>query len=206
MLLLVAFGVAACDAVDSPVSADLEPPPTMLAFAAAKLPVCHLTSSDTNEYVPIEVAEPAFDIHMVHGDAAVGDPVSGMEGYVFDAACQPLVAAECPCFDADDLALLNFGSATPDFLDLLHEVEFRLTTLSTHSLSLGPVIGYHSDREVGICAFEPIYPGSSSSGVSRDDLTRAETEACRVLIYDEAKDEGVTCVGDACGWSYVDLP
>jgi hypothetical protein len=204
LLLLAALGLAACDA-DSPLSTDIEPPPTALAFAAARLPVCHLTSSETNEYVPIEVAEPAFDVHIAHGDAAIGDPVPDMEGYVFGDACQP-VAATCPCFDADDLALLDFGSNAPDFLDMLAEVEFRLTTLSTHSLSLGPVIGYDSGREVGLCTFDPIYSGSSSSAVIRDDLTRAETEACRVLIYDEAKDRGVTCVGDACGGSYVDLP
>jgi hypothetical protein len=196
LLLLSALGFGACDS-GSPLATDPESPPTMLAFAMARLPVCHLTSSATNEYVAIEVAEPAFDVHIAHGDVAIGGPVPGLEDLVFDDACQP-VAAACPCFDAADLALLDLGLAEPDFFDSLGLDGARLTTLSTQSLSFGPTIIYDtSNGDVGFCGLDPIF---------QEDLTRAETEACRVLIYDEAADRGLACVGDACGSTYFDEP
>ena len=49
--------------------------------------VCHV--DDDGIYRLIVVAAPAYDKHIAHGDAAFGDAVPGMAGYVFDENCQP---------------------------------------------------------------------------------------------------------------------
>lgn len=65
----------------------------------AKVDVCH--RRDSQGYDLITVADVAFPSHVDHGDAAVGDPVPGVAGFVFDANCAPVEA--CPCFDASDI-------------------------------------------------------------------------------------------------------
>ena len=50
-----------------------------------RLPVCHL--NDDGGFNLINVAYPAYDNHISHGDAAFHDPVPGQPGYVFDESC-----------------------------------------------------------------------------------------------------------------------
>jgi hypothetical protein len=55
-----------------------------------KVDVCHLEGNGS--YHKISVSDNAYDSHIAHGDAAPGDPVPGMEGYVFGEDCQPELA------------------------------------------------------------------------------------------------------------------
>jgi hypothetical protein len=62
--------------------------PASLAIAGqAKTELCHANS---NGYQLISIAEPAVDAHIAHGDASPGEPVPGMDGYEFDATCEPV--------------------------------------------------------------------------------------------------------------------
>jgi len=58
-----------------------------LAAPAEKVDVCHVEGNGT--YIKINISENSFDSHVAHGDAAPGDPVPGMEGYVFGEDCTP---------------------------------------------------------------------------------------------------------------------
>ncbi len=55
-----------------------------------KVDVCHVTGNGS--YILITIAEPALPAHLNHGDGQPGDPVSGMEGFVFDESCEPVIA------------------------------------------------------------------------------------------------------------------
>ena len=54
----------------------------------AKVAICH---EGDDGYELIEIAAPAVDAHLAHGDGFVGDAVPGQDGAVFDEACQPVV-------------------------------------------------------------------------------------------------------------------
>lgn len=66
-----------------------------------KADVCH---DGDDGWEVINIAEPAFDAHIDHGDAFPGEPVPGMAGLVFDEGCVPVV------LDSD-------GDGVPDDLD-----------------------------------------------------------------------------------------
>jgi hypothetical protein len=70
-----------------------------------KVYVCHNTSSETNEWVLINISENAFLAHIDHGDAAPGDDVPGLPGYSFDDSCNPELTslAMAGCFDFIDI-------------------------------------------------------------------------------------------------------
>lgn len=53
------------------------------------LNICHRTEG-TNEFILIRVVEAAVPAHVAHGDGAVGDPVPGLPGMVFDDSCTPI--------------------------------------------------------------------------------------------------------------------
>jgi hypothetical protein len=53
-----------------------------------KVEVCHRTMNGS--YNLINIGEPAFDAHIDHGDAAPGEPVPELPGYLFDDACAPV--------------------------------------------------------------------------------------------------------------------
>ena len=55
-----------------------------------KVDVCHVTGNGS--YILITIAEPALPAHLNHGDGQPGDPVPGMEGFVFDESCEPVIA------------------------------------------------------------------------------------------------------------------
>jgi hypothetical protein len=64
--------------------------PAVATAGQDRVELCHLTGDGT--YVPIEVADPAYETHMGHGDGQPGQAVPGMPGYVFDGDCVPAVA------------------------------------------------------------------------------------------------------------------
>lgn len=61
--------------------------PGIAAAGQPKVPVCH--RNDAGGFTRIEVAEPAYDSHIAHGDGGLHDSVPGQPGYVFDATCAP---------------------------------------------------------------------------------------------------------------------
>ena len=61
----------------------------------AKVDVCHL-DEDAATYDLIQIAAPAVDAHLAHGDGLVGDAVPGQDGAVFDEACQPEIVVTEP--------------------------------------------------------------------------------------------------------------
>ena len=195
LVLFVALSLAACD------SAAPETTTAAVTHAAAKTEVCHATGSETNPYELITVADAAYPAHVEHGDASPGEAVPGQEGFVFDDACQPV--ATCPCFDAEDLAALTFVGFSDNASG-----DGRTTTLlnlrpgQTPPFDLiieaGAVVGTN-DSGALICALI-----EDDVSVSQEEgIAPAQAEACRVLIYDAADDEGLTCDGDACGQSYT---
>ena len=52
-----------------------------------KSDVCHRTEG-INEFILINIADPAVESHIAHGDAKPGDPVPGMEPSTFGPACE----------------------------------------------------------------------------------------------------------------------
>lgn len=56
-----------------------------------KAAVCHVDGQ--NLFSVVEVADPAVQAHVDHGDALPGGDVPGMPGYVFDQSCTPEIAA-----------------------------------------------------------------------------------------------------------------
>ena len=61
------------------------------AFAQApKVDVCHVNGSGI--YKEITVSRNGLSAHLKHGDGVVGDPVPGMAGYSFGAACEAVLA------------------------------------------------------------------------------------------------------------------
>ena len=78
------FALTACDTM-TPSSASAD-----LLARQPKVEVCHL--DDEGAYELIEIAAPALDGHLGHGDGQVGDPVQGQDGFEFDEACQPVAS------------------------------------------------------------------------------------------------------------------
>jgi hypothetical protein len=71
--------------------------PGVVLAGQNKVDVCH--SEGNGSYHLINIAAPAYPTHVSHGDARVGEPVPGNEGFVFDENCNlvEVVVDECPC-------------------------------------------------------------------------------------------------------------
>jgi hypothetical protein len=69
--------------------------PALVSAGQDKVDVCH--SEGNGSYHLITIAEPAYPTHVSHGDAGVGEPVPGNEGFVFDEDCNLVEAVSCPC-------------------------------------------------------------------------------------------------------------
>jgi hypothetical protein len=54
-----------------------------------KKAICH-KDEEVSDYVRINIAEPAWETHLAHGDFTVGEDVPEMIGYGFDDDCQPV--------------------------------------------------------------------------------------------------------------------
>jgi hypothetical protein len=92
-----------------------------------KVKVCHRKADGS--FKLINIGAPALDAHLAHGDAAPGDPVPGMAGYVFDDACVP----ELPPLVAPVISDLQPPDETPTFVwnpDLGVDYSYRPTDLT----------------------------------------------------------------------------
>ena len=99
-----------------------------------RVDVCHI-DEEGNSFL-ITVAEAAYDNHIAHGDAAIGDPVPGMTGVVFDENCQPepgdFPMGGCQLFmqsSGDDplTYYINFGTGYSVITDYFHDDSDCLT-------------------------------------------------------------------------------
>ena len=68
--------------------------PAVAASAGVKVDVCHAKGNGNLNL--INISENAFEKHIKHGDAEMGDPGPGMDGYVFGANCLFVVANTAP--------------------------------------------------------------------------------------------------------------
>jgi hypothetical protein len=80
--------------------------PALVSAGQNKVDVCH--SEGNGSYHLINIAEPAYPSHVSHGDAGVGEPVPGNEGFVFDEDCNLVEAVSCPC-DYSDTNYIALG-------------------------------------------------------------------------------------------------
>jgi hypothetical protein len=203
--LLLALSLAACDST-APDAAEPHQAEAILGFLAkgqAKTEVCHRTDDPENPYVLIEVADPALDAHIAHGDAGPGEAVPGMGGPVFDDACQ-LGAVTCPCFAAADLDAFTLDFDITLFGDEVFGGE-RGTLLSggvNQGSSFVEFAGV-GDGETASGFACALYDESLTKFVEDPDISASEAEACRGLIYDEAEERSIPCEGDLCGQPYT---
>ena len=94
LVIVLCGGVylAGCDTAVTPSPSVIELPAETLpaSKAVVKFDVCH--KRDSQGYVLITVAEPAYQSHVDHGDGMIGDPVPDQTGFIFDATCTPVRA------------------------------------------------------------------------------------------------------------------
>lgn len=64
-------------------------PIAIVGAKAEKVDVCH--KEGNGSYHLINISDSAFDAHIAHGDAAPGQAVPDMEGYVFSEDCEPVL-------------------------------------------------------------------------------------------------------------------
>ena len=61
------------------------------AQGSPKSQFCHRTNG-INDFILITIADAAVPAHRAHGDGAIGDPVPGQSGMVFDETCNAVAA------------------------------------------------------------------------------------------------------------------
>ena len=91
LLVSAALFMYSCESVTNSVPQDEEIftlGMTMESSAQTKVDVCHY-DAETDAYELINIADPAVDAHIKHGDAQPGDAVPTMEGFEFDDTCTP---------------------------------------------------------------------------------------------------------------------
>jgi hypothetical protein len=149
----------------------------MVALAGqVKVDVCHAEGNGT--YHLIEIAEPAYNTHIAHGDAGVGEPVPGQPGFVFDAECN-LVEA-CPCFTAADIqqgTIVECGENFPGFPDLAGVIYDDGRRACSGTDCVGPGL---------TCGIQKIN-GSSVTAT----ITAAEDVTCREIILNNCANPNV---------------
>ena len=86
LLLLLIFGCT------EPTPTGITPEETEFAGKRGghRVKVCHLKRNGS--YVLITIARRALRSHLRHGDGRPGGSVPGMEGFIFDASCEPVLA------------------------------------------------------------------------------------------------------------------
>lgn len=145
------------------------------AARASKVDVCHVNGQ--GDYRILSVSENAYEAHLDHGDAGIGDPVPGMEGFTFDAACMPVAANIAPvtpgfvstsqwCNGVLDLVALG-GTYDPD--NGPEPLTFEYSAISSGSAvwtgSLDGVVTLQSGSVLdGLTFSYRVYDGADYSG------------------------------------------
>ena len=75
-------------------------------LAQNKIDVCHYDKEE-GVFFKISIAEPAYESHVAHGDAAPGESVPNMEGYEFDEECIPTSTASTSTSVSDTSQLIK---------------------------------------------------------------------------------------------------
>jgi|GEM_PF-1120580 len=114
LLVSAALFMYSCESVTNSVPQDEEIftlGMTMESSAQTKVDVCHY-DAETDAYELINIADPAVDAHIKHGDAQPGDAVPTMEGFEFDDTCTPksvvVVVEMTACFAEALTGILPF--------------------------------------------------------------------------------------------------
>ena len=124
MILLLLL--AGCNNItDSDYTDDLQPQigqseMATLDNAQNRVDVCHVNGK--GEYQKITVADAAFETHIAHGDASIGDEVPDRPGYIFDEDCAP----QAPNFFlADNGITIRCPDAKPGATGDVNGVEYE---------------------------------------------------------------------------------
>ena len=173
--------MAGCDSMtDAEHTDDLQPQigqseMTTLGNAQNRVDVCHVNGK--GEYNKITVADAAFETHIAHGDGAVGDPVPGMDGYIFNENCQPeevVSVAECPCYSTTYLATLD----NLQFWKEYYHEDWAMAVTGVHPEFKFVIADLEFWDGVYECRlFDGLNPGWIS-------ITSAEGESCRDILLE----------------------
>ena len=124
-----------------------------------KTSICHVTGAG-NDAVPqwqrLDVAEPAVESHLAHGDGLPGGPVPEMDGYVFDEDCTPLVSV---------------GAVTGRVVDVFYQAALPWAEVTLD----GPVFVRTSTDISGYFEFPEVDEGLYDLSVSLDGYHPANT-------------------------------
>lgn len=136
--------------------------PALVSAGQNKVDVCH--SEGNGSYHLINIAEPAYPSHVSHGDAGVGEPVPGNEGFVFDEDCNLVEAVSCPC----DFSATNFLGLGGD----VEEGVYCIVSETEAQLHEGTAPYFFIDDDECYIYEGSIFP------IAVFGLTEAETTAC----------------------------
>ena len=159
--------LAACDAA--------APEAVTAEAAREEVAVCHY-SPDTDTYELLSVGAPGAAAHDAQHDRDYvgadyeGAPVPDVDGFVFDAACQPVSA--CPCFDVADLEAQGPVAGYADPFPGIDDLGYIL-----FQNGAGACSGFLCFSNTGrTCLL------STGDGLITSEVTEVEDAACRVNL------------------------
>ena len=125
-VIILLLLLAGCNNItDSDYTDDLQPQigqseMATLDNAQNRVDVCHVNGK--GEYQKITIADAAFETHIAHGDASIGDEVPDRPGYIFDEDCAP----QAPNFFlADNGITIRCPDAKPGATGDVNGVEYE---------------------------------------------------------------------------------
>jgi hypothetical protein len=180
-VVLTALLLAGCDtaAVDGTA-------PQAIALADAshsqtRVDVCHVDGQ--GNYSLITVADAAYDTHIAHGDGGIGNAVPDDPAYVFDADCQPVPAADCPCFSAENLA----SFVMPEFNEVEDGSAWESSVEDVNPT--GGCTGLLCDDTIAKASFSSggvygcyLYVDALNLFANESFISQGEGESCRALL------------------------
>lgn len=181
-----------------------------------KIAVCHVEGNGT--YHLIEIADPAYETHIGHGDADVGETVPGQPGFVFDAECNPVMVT-CPCWTPEELAAVGvtynphavyytkylYSDGTLIYeLDEWYNPYYPSNGLEAHWLSVA--VTFNAD-EMTCRYYDRDYSDGMWSGIIRRQvITPAQAQECLLEYADHAAAINVELTGCNVDPPYCQVP